>query len=252
MARSADAANGRTAFRLPGHLGDLNARLPRPGSTACWFQLDRGQMNRNLGILAYGSLIDEPGDEIAGATAEILREGITTPFPVEFARSSRTRAGAPTLVPVTVGGTRIPARIYILHGNVSEEEARDMLWRRETGRRGRRPNSAAHSNPGPNEVIIKSVADFQGVGTVLYTSIAANIVQLTPKQLAALALNSARSAEVAAKGRDGISYLMAALRNGVRTELSAAYEEEVLRQAGAATLADAIERVRFVGRVAAD
>ena len=74
---------------------------------------------------------------------------------------------------------------------------------------------------------------------MLYTRIAANITPLTPQRLAELALKSTRCAEVAGKGRDGISYLIAALRNGVRTTLSEAYEEEVLRRTGAATLADA-------------
>jgi hypothetical protein len=205
-------------------------------------------MSRHRGILAYGSLINDPGEEIAAATAEIMCDGIMTPFPVEFARSSRTRAGAPTLVPVPAGGSRVPGRVFVLREDVSDQEARDMLWRRETGRKGRLPNLAEHSNPGPNDVVIDNVVDFHGIRMVLYTRIASNIAPLTPQRLAELALRSARCGEVAAKGRDGISYLMAALGNGAHTKLSAAYEAELLRQTGAATLAEALGRVRVLGR----
>lgn len=198
-----------------------------------------GGMSAHLGILAYGSLIDDPGEEIALATAEILHHGIMTPFAVEFARSSRTRAGAPTLVPVTTGGARVPARVFVLRGDVSDQQARDMLWRRETGGKGHAPASFIPPNPRPDEVTIGSIVNFHGIHSVLYTRIAANITPLTPQRLAELALKSTRGAEVAGKGRDGISYLIAALRNGVRTTLSEAYEEEVLRRTGAATLADA-------------
>jgi hypothetical protein len=200
-------------------------------------------MKRDFGILAFGSLIDDPGDEIAAVTVEILQDGIVTPFPVEFARSSRNRAGAPTLVPVSSGGACIAARIFVLQAGLSEQEGRDMLWRRETRRNDQEQNSLPRSNPGGGEISIRSLTGFHGVGLVLHTWAAANIAPLTPQRLAELALNSARRADVAANGRDGISYLIAALRNGIRTQLSGAYEEEVLRQAGAATLAEARQQM---------
>jgi hypothetical protein len=195
-----------------------------------------------LGLLAYGSLIDDPGAEISASTVEILRLGVTTPFPVEFARSSRTRAGAPTLVPVATGGARIPARVLVLRQDISEPEARDMLWRRETGRKGQAP--VILSDPGPNDVIIDRLVDFHGIPLVLYTKIAPNITPLTPRRLAELAVRSARSGEAERRARDGISYLIVALRNGARTKLSGAYEREVLRLTGAARLAEALGKVR--------
>ena len=39
-----------------------------------------------IGILAYGSLIEDPGTEIKPIIRE-RKEGITTPFSIEFARS---------------------------------------------------------------------------------------------------------------------------------------------------------------------
>lgn len=203
---------------------------------------DGNAMGTNVGILAYGSLIDDPGREIAAATTEVLRLGVWTPFSVEFARSSRSRAGAPTLVPVSAGGSRIPAHLLCLRHDVSETDAEDMLWRRETGLEGRAPPHA--SGAGPNDVIIDRLVDFRDIPLVLYVRIAPNITNPTPRRLAELALRSARSAEVGRKERDGISYLIAALRNGARTRLSAAYEREVLRLTGAACLAGALERTR--------
>lgn len=207
-------------------------------------------MSAHLGILAYGSLIDDPGEEIASATADTLHHGIMTPFPVEFARSSRTRAGAPTLVPVTTGGARVPARVFVLRGDVSDQQARDMLWRRETGGKGDAPAFFIPSNPGRDEVIIDSIVNFHAIRTVLYTRIAPNITPLTAQRLAELASESTRCAEVAGKGRDGIGYMIAALSNGVRTKLSGAYEGEVLRRTGAATLTEALARtLRRVDRI---
>jgi hypothetical protein len=204
-------------------------------------------MSERLGILAYGSLIDDPGDEIAVATAEILYDGIVTPFAVEFARSSRTRAGAPTLVPVATGGAPVPARIYVLRDDISGQEARGMLWRRETRAPGRAPSPAGRPKSVSNDVLIDYVENFLGISTVLYTRLAANIAPLTPQRLAELALNSARCGEVLAQGRDGISYLISAQGNGIHTKLSRAYEVELLRQTGAVTLGEALVRIRAQG-----
>jgi cation transport regulator ChaC len=108
-------------------------------------------VNARVGILAYGSLIDDPGSEIAGATAYIVNDAVTTPSKVEFARSSNSRAGAPTLVPVDSGGARVPARIFVLKEGISKHAAWEMLWRRETGRRNA-PASRTKARPGSNGV----------------------------------------------------------------------------------------------------
>lgn len=53
------------------------------------------------GIIAYVSLVHDPGPEIASLIVE--RVDVVTPFRVEFARLSTSRVDAPTLVPVTEG-----------------------------------------------------------------------------------------------------------------------------------------------------
>jgi hypothetical protein len=87
---------------------------------------------QRIGIVAYGSLIDDPATRFSPPRAFLLQTSkladIKTPFRVEFARRSSTRAGAPTLVP----GAQVPARIFVLRPEISEQAAKDMLWRRET------------------------------------------------------------------------------------------------------------------------
>jgi hypothetical protein len=195
-------------------------------------------MTDKIGILAFGSLIDDPGKEIAQGTVRTLTEGIITPFRIEFARTSQRRAGAPTLVPVSDGGAHAPARIFVL--NVDEEEAANRLYRREINEVGSGRSYKARSGAGKNEVSVERVREFAGVGVVLYTKIGANIEDPTPGNLAALAIQSAKTLK---DGRDGITYLIAAKRNGIATPLSPAYEQEVLRATGTGRLEDALRTI---------
>jgi len=59
-------------------------------------------------------------------------EDIKTPFNIEFARSSRSRDGAPTVVPVEGYGASVQAVILALNEDIEIENAKDLLWRRET------------------------------------------------------------------------------------------------------------------------
>jgi hypothetical protein len=197
-------------------------------------------MTGTLGILAYGSLIDDPGPELAAVVVRVIKEGVITPFKVEFARTSATRAGAPTLIPVTTGGAHIPAQVLVLRADIDESTARDILWRRETGRTGGALGN--QTPPGANRVI-ERLQDFHGNSVVLYMRIGTNIARLTAQKLAELAIASAKSADLQ-EGRDGISYLAAALRNGVRTPLTGEFEQEIKRQTGAISLAEALRILR--------
>ena len=59
-----------------------------------------------IGIFGFGSLIADPGEELANATVSRLEA--ETPFAIEYAHSStHTRSGAPTLVPVKSGGAKV-------------------------------------------------------------------------------------------------------------------------------------------------
>jgi hypothetical protein len=76
-------------------------------------------MTAKVAILAYGSVIDDPREEIRAATIGML--DCTTPFNIEYARQSRTRKGAPTLVPVEEGGAQVSAKLILL--NVTAKDA---------------------------------------------------------------------------------------------------------------------------------
>jgi cation transport regulator ChaC len=193
---------------------------------------------RAVGILAFGSLIDNPGEELASAIIARKRD-ILTPFGVEFARSSAKRGGAPTLVPVEQGGNPVSAVILVL--NISEQEAMDRLWRREIDRVGQGGHYVHRANPGPNALIIDRHENLDGIAVVLSARFSATITPLTAEHLAELAIKSAREL---GNGRDGITYLINAKRNGIATPLSEAYEREILRRMETRNLTEALGKIR--------
>src|SRR5947209_6105642 len=97
--------------------------LGSPGAARS--QQDGGRNNApsrlKVGIFGFGSLISDPGVELANATASRIEA--ETPFAVEYGRTSkRTRGGAPTLVPVRTGGAHVKATIFVLKDSISEQE----------------------------------------------------------------------------------------------------------------------------------
>src|SRR5258707_8170234 len=83
----------------------------------------------NIAILAYGSLLTDPGEVIKphllGAIEQI------TPFGVEYARSSRSRGGAPTLVKYE-NAEPVSGRLLVLdQAESAVEEVKRWLWERE-------------------------------------------------------------------------------------------------------------------------
>ena len=191
-----------------------------------------------IGILAYGSLITDPGDEIA----PLIRTRITTrtPFPVEYGRFSRTRGGAPTLVPVSEGAP-VNAEILVLDDSDLIEAARDMLWRRERHKVG--SGEQYKEGPPPNSVLVRVIHDDPRVETILYTDFhpEGKTTPRDPKALAAAAIASVARAE---PGKDGITYLRDNITVGIHTPLTDAYRDNILKQSYATTLDDALEKAR--------
>ena len=194
-------------------------------------------MTRTIGILAYGSLIDDPGCEIHAAI--VRKKCCRTPFKVEYARKSSTRSNAPTLVRCDKGA-KVSGRILVV--DLTLHEAKDRLYRREINKVGCK--SKTYSEPGDdnaNAVRIKTKCDFEGIDLVIYASLCPNIEDLNPEKLAYLAICSARKRR---DGRDGISYLMNAKNAGIRTPRSDAYETEILKMTKARNLKDALKACR--------
>lgn len=195
-----------------------------------------------IGILAYGSLIDDPGIEILPLIVECNTE-VKTPFNIEFARSSSSRSGAPTVIPVENGGSHVKAEILVLNTNVATQHAEDLLWRRETRNENSNKHYTRPLKPNVNHVIVESLNNFNGIDVVLYTRIASNISDASPKMLAELAIKSA-IARAGKDSMDGISYLISLKRHGIVTPLMPAYESEILRLMNAVSLETALEQCR--------
>lgn len=193
-------------------------------------------MRGAVGILAYGSLIGDPGAEIEPVI--IARIPCYTPFPVEFARQSRSRESAPTLVP-SAGGSSVKAQILVVALDV--REATDRLYRREIHAVGSARCYVSPKRQNADRVVVETLLDFEGLATVLYTNIGANIPHPTATGLAQLAISSARTL---GDGSDGISYLDNAMKAGIETPLTGAYAAEILRLSGGRDLGDAVARIR--------
>ncbi len=194
-----------------------------------------------IGILAYGSLINDPSSEIEMATVTRI-ENVLTPFHVEFARSSKSRNNAPTLVPVDSGGNHVSAIVFVLGENISIVEASDILWRREKHEKDK-TKCYFPDETKKDQVWIKRLDRYLDLDVVLYTWIRANIGPLTPKILAKLAIDSAK-ADAGSRHEDGISYLIAAKKAGIVTPLMHDYEEEILAELKACNLDEAYHLAR--------
>lgn len=194
-------------------------------------------MIHSVGVLAYGSLIDDPGPELSKVI--ITATQAETPFGIEYCRKSGTRGNAPTLTVVSNGGVRVNAQILILDASVDLQSAKDMLYRRE-----RRIDDITVNYSEPRQTSrrmrISVLTDFENIKSVIYVDLYSNIENPTPETLATLAIASALT-EAGGKNTDGINYLKNNIDNGIITPLTRQYEQEILRQSDTTSLQAAID-----------
>lgn len=190
-----------------------------------------------IGILAYGSLLADPGWEIEEATQRVI-EGVMTPFEVEFARKSSGRANAPTLVPVPNGwGSRVRGDVLVLKQDISQQQAMNILYRREIDRVGKCDKPYREpSTPTEKSVLVRGICCFQGLEKVFYALLAANLTDFFKKahsdderaqRLARLALDSL-TRKTFFRCRDGIRYLADAIAHRIETPLTKPYRKAIL------------------------
>jgi hypothetical protein len=193
---------------------------------------------KKIGILAFGSLSVDPGDEILPKI--VMRIKTQTPFPVEYGRLSQTRGGAPTLVPHPKGAP-VAAQALVLDDSVSIDEARNMLWRRERRRTG--SGETYVEGTSPNSVLVRTFTDHSCVETVHYIDFhpSGKIGHPSAVELAQLAIESVKKAEA---GKDGISYLMRAIASGIDTPLTKSYVAEIQRITRTNSLPEALKKAR--------
>ncbi len=197
-----------------------------------------------IGILAYGSLIADPGNEIRNALERRI-EGVYTPFNVEYARKSRTRENAPTLVPVSNSiGAPVKGVILLLKEAITEEEAKNMLFRREIHKVGSTETYDDKAQTKKEDGLrIETLSDFHGIAVVIYTGLKPNFLKILDdcrpdeekaKLLAQAAIESI-TPETYQNKKDGIWYLHQNIQSGIITPLTEPYKNEILRQANGAT-----------------
>lgn len=194
---------------------------------------------KNIGILAYGSLIEDPGVEITPLIVNRISD-VDTPFKIEFARKSSTRSNAPTLVCVSEGGSSVRGTILVLNSDTSLSEAESLLWRRETRKEQSNLRYNRPTNPSPNIMVVEHLNNFHDLSIVLFTKLGANIEQPTGDILADLAIASARG-DAGQKNMDGISYLISVKKQGISTPLMKSYEIEVLKKTNTNSLENALK-----------
>ena len=220
----------------------MTVQNPEPQTT------EKTNEKQSVGILAYGSLICDQRYEIKNNRKCIIPD-VPTPFPVEFARSSGLRGGAPTLVPFTDGDQLVNGQILVM--KLPKKCVVDILFRREIDEVGnkncrypydKRPikkNMINVLKPTNGNCYINCWTTFPSVDVVFSAQFACNINQPTGDLLACLAIRSIAEAK---PNRDGISYLIDSKECGIRTGLSKDYEDKVLEITGGCCLKEARKR----------
>lgn len=197
-----------------------------------------------IGILAFGSLIDKPGEEIK--KLEVERLDCETPFKVEFARISYSRGKAPTLVPVRgdAKGKKTKSKIIAIKDTTSLEEAKSILWRRECHITDKSKKFKEPENPTSKNVLIGELESFCNVEKVIYTTFLPQeeYKDINPENLADFAIESILS-KAGKEEKDGIRYLLSAKESGIETEYSKDYEEFILSKTETNSLREAIEKL---------
>ena len=182
-----------------------------------------------VAILAYGSLVTDPGEELEPLIVE--RRPCTTPFAVEFARLSPHRDHAPVLTVVATGeGDPVEGSLLVLKAGTSVETATRILWRRETHQVGSRKVPL-----GTDRHHVRLLTNLDGIDMVLHWQEEANYPRPEAAGLARRAIESARG-EAGQARKDGISYLAQVVDAKIRTRLTDAYVAALLEETGTDSL----------------
>jgi hypothetical protein len=187
---------------------------------------------RPLAVLAYGSLLWEPGEVLGALVAR--REPCRTPFGVEYGRVSRRWGDGPVLVPHPAGDPVDGALLHLREG-VALGEAVEALRIRE-------------GLPDARGVIEVQIPDRDDL-LVLCAALPHNLTpaEMTPAGLAGRAIASVRAGGT----RNGVAYLRGATACGVLTRLTAGYAVEVVARGGGGDL-EAVERRLLAFRASDD
>ena len=170
--------------------------------------------SQNICIYSYGSLINDPGKDLASHI--VGSEEFMSPFKVEFARSSKSRFGAPTLV-IHNKGRKVLGRILVTDIPYTENNmAKVKSW-----------VNVREGKPGMSTIKNMKMKDFEHV---IYCDIPGNIEKPDADILAKLAIASVKKCKTAGiAGKNGIRYLIDAYENGIDTPLMNKYHDTILK-----------------------
>jgi hypothetical protein len=215
-----------------------HARL-EPDTVAMPRTIEQTESIARLGLLAYGSLLWDRGPELEDVLdLDSPINGVETTFNVEFARSTTSRGGGPTLVPVATGGSPVVGAIFPFREWLPVHEAQTLVWRREVRRSSGRYDAQRNADH-PDKVFVDAhEALHDEFDVVLVVRIPPNIEPLNGDELAAKAVLSART-EFGMDRKDGISYLIGAKDFGIDTPLRSDYESAILRKLDVTSLEEA-------------
>ncbi|MBU4190074.1 MAG: hypothetical protein KJ886_03645 [Candidatus Thermoplasmatota archaeon] len=184
--------------------------------------------DKRIGIFAYGSLINDAGSDITPHIVEKMDQD--SPKPVEHARSSSSRCGAPTLVFYDKGSI-VKGKILILDLDNSEkniEKVKEWLRKRE-------------GNTQPKYIKIMQMNNFE---TVLYCNIPPNVNQVISDKLSELAIESVKKCKAdGVPENNGIRYLIESINNNIITPLTKDYMNKILQKTNSSTLEEAEKKL---------
>ena len=193
-----------------------------------------------IGVLAFGSLIADPGPELEKIIVQRLP--CTTPFNIEYARRSRSRGNAPTLVSVPKGnGSPVDGVILILKPYTRKKNAKNLLYRRELHQdaNSNQVYDDAAQRVKKDALVIETLPRLQGLSLVYYTSLKANFTEILDAnrteeqkaQLLAQAAIDSLTRETFTARKDGIQYLHDNIESGILTPLTEPYRQVLLQWA---------------------
>jgi hypothetical protein len=176
-----------------------------------------GPRQPQIAIVAYGSLIYEPGEALAELVQET--EPCRTPFPVEYGRHSRKWGGGPVLT-VDPRGEPVDGLRMVLKPGLPLGRVIDVLALRE------------------------GISSAEGIIQIDQPGPLAHLTCALPRNLATADMDPAALARRAASSvrngdLNGVAYLREAVQAGVRTARTDAYVAALLAISAAADLLEA-------------
>jgi hypothetical protein len=188
--------------------------------------VSRGTRQPQIAIVAYGSLIYEPGEALAELVQET--EPYRTPFSVEYGRQSKKWGGGPVLT-VDPRGEPVDGQRMILKPGLTLGEVIDVLAARE-------------GIPSAHGIIeIESPGALTELTCALPRNLEAD--DMAPAALAARAASSVSNGAL-----NGVAYLRGAVGVGVRTARTDEYVAALLETSGGGDLFDAEARLLAFSR----